>query len=108
MGKVQYLLGSEKIFQNKVRLNLRTLCQYCRKKNTKVITGSRTHSGKGARAVHISYQCAENLSVIRIMPFLATLKELLPTVRSKRQVCRLSVGELPTLLQWIHKQIINC
>lgn len=36
----------KKIFQNKIRLNLRTLSQHCREESTKVITGSRTHRGR--------------------------------------------------------------
>lgn len=36
----------KKILQNKIRLNLRTLSQYCREESPKVISGSRTHSGR--------------------------------------------------------------
>lgn len=44
---MEYLLSYEKISQKKIRLNLRTLCEYCRKDSIKVIIGSRTHSGQG-------------------------------------------------------------
>lgn len=56
------LTGYEKIFQNKIRLNLRTLCQYRRKESSKVITGSRTHTQwEGSQASsHVTW-CAENL-----------------------------------------------
>ena len=60
-GKVEDLPGSEKICQHKIRLNLRTWCQYYRKESTKVVSGSRTHRGRGARPVPTSHWRAENL-----------------------------------------------
>lgn len=56
-----YSLGTEKVVEQKIRFNLRTLCQYHRKESTKVITGSKTHSGRRARPVHISRRGAESL-----------------------------------------------
>ena len=43
-----YSLGTEKAVEQKIRFNLRTLCQYHRKESTKVITGSKTHSTERA------------------------------------------------------------
>lgn len=83
-GERQYLLSYEKISQKKIRLNLRTLCQYCRKESTKVIAGSRTHSGRGDWASsHFTLVCREFARLIKIMLFPSTLKQLLPTVNPR-------------------------
>lgn len=93
---MQYLLNYEKISQKEIRLNLRTLCQYCRKESSKVIMGSRTHGGRGEWASsHFTLVCREFAKLMKIMLFLSIVKLLLPTVRSKRQMCRCLVKEPP-------------
>ena len=83
-----YSLGTEKAVEQKIRFNLRTLCQYHRKESTKVITGSKTHSGRRARPVHISRRGAESARAHRILCFLPMLEELFPTVRPKNRGCK--------------------
>lgn len=107
-GKVEDLLGSENIFQNKIRLTLRTWCQYCRKESTKVVSGSRTHRGRGGRPVPTLHWCAENLRSCEGNTTPIHAQGTTPCCQVQDAGARALRGAAPHLPATFRKQTANC